>query len=144
MLKDIVCRELVCVDSDTKVSEAARMMEKKDVGSVLVLDNGRPRGILTDRDIVLRCVAKNLDVDDCTVENVMTESLQSVKETDGVFDVVETMRGAGVRRIPVVDGRGQAVGIVSFGDLLGILSKELSELTEGTTRPLEIQRTAAA
>jgi CBS domain-containing protein len=143
MLRDVINRELTCVEPNSRVTEAAMLMEKKDIGCVLVLENGKPRGVLTDRDIVLRCVAKNVDVDDCTVENVMTETLQTVKETDGIFDVIETMRGAGIRRIPVVDAQGHAVGMVSFGDMLAILSKELYELTEGTTRPLDVQRMAA-
>jgi CBS domain-containing protein len=143
MLKDVLNPRLVTAEPDAKVSDIARLMAQEDVGCVLVLDNDKPRGILTDRDIVVRCLAKNIDVDDCTVENVMTESLETVKETDGIFDCIETMKGAAVRRIPVVNEQGHAVGIVSFGDLLAIIGKELSELTVHTTPADELEAEAA-
>jgi CBS domain-containing protein len=143
MLKDIMTERLVTVEPDAKVSEAARRMEREDVGCVLVLDNGKPRGILTDRDVVVRCVAKNVDVDDCTVENIMTESLHTVNENDGIFDCIETMKGAGVRRIPVVDQKGHAVGIITFGDLMAILGREFAELSKVPTCSAEVDRMIA-
>jgi CBS domain-containing protein len=143
MLKDIINRNLLAIEPDAKVSDAAKLMASEDVGCVLILDNGKPRGMITDRDIVVRCLAKNIDVDDCTVENVMTESLETVKDTDGIFDCIEMMKGAGVRRVPVVDERGMAIGLVSFGDLLAVLSKELSELTSETTPASEFQQKIA-
>ena len=139
MLKQLINRHLVCVEPQTKISEVAKVMAQEDVGCVLVLDNGKPRGLITDRDIIVRCLAKNIDVEDCTVENVMTESLETVKSTDGVFDCIQTMRKAGVRRIPVVDEWGQVEGVISFGDLLAMLSKEFSELTETTTAAKEFE-----
>jgi len=139
MLRDIMSFRLVTAEPDTKVSDVAKIMAQEDVGCVLVLDNDRPRGMITDRDIVVRCLAQNIDVDDCSVENVMTESLSTVKETDGIFDCIELMKGSGVRRIPVVDESGKALGIVSFGDLLAVLSKELTELTAHTTPAEEFE-----
>ncbi len=130
MVKDLMCREVVCTTPDAKVSEAAKIMERENVGSLIILgDRGAPRGMITDRDIVTRCIAHNIDVDDCTVENVMTESLQTVRETDGIFDCIEMMYGARVRRIPVVDQTGKMVGIISVDDLLAVLSKEFSEIS---------------
>ncbi len=144
MLKELVNKHLVTVEPDTKVKEAAKIMEKENVGTVLVLDNNRPRGILSDRDIVLRCIAKDVDVDDCTVENVMTESLATVNENDGIFDCIEKMRENHVRRIPVVNDQNKVVGILSFGDLLAILSKEFMHLTETTTAPEKERKMKAA
>jgi CBS domain-containing protein len=144
MLRDIIRGELVTVEPDMNVTAAARTMAERGVGAVMILNQGRPRGILTDRDIVVRCLARHVDVDDCTVEQVMTESLESAKDTDGIFDCIQKMHRARVRRIPVVDGSGQAVGLVSFGDLLTILGRELNELTEGTTPPLDEELKSAA
>lgn len=136
MIKDIVNRNLVTVEPHATIQEVARLMESKDVGSVLVLDSGnhgKPRGIITDRDIVVRCLAKNLDVTDTTVENVLSEGLETCTEEDGFFTCIEKMRSAGVRRMPVVDGSGKAIGIISFGDIVGVLAKELNAVTERTT-----------
>lgn len=129
MLKEIVNRDLVTIEPHQSVLEAARLMESRDVGCVLVLYNEKPRGLITDRDIVLRCVAHNLDISDTTVENILSESLATVHETDGFFDCIRKMREAGVRRIPVVDAGGKAVGIVTFDDLICVLGQELSTLT---------------
>lgn len=129
MLKEICNRELVTVEPDTRVSECAKVMAERHVGTVLVLSNGRPRGIITDRDIVVRCVASHTDVDDTTVENIMSESLEVASITDGIFDCIRRMHRAQVRRIPVVDENGKAVGIISFDDMLSVLSKEFAELT---------------
>ena len=140
MVRDIMNRRLIIVEPDTKVSEVAKYMAKEDVGCVLVLDNNKPRGLLTDRDIVLRCIAQNIDVDDCTIENIMTESLETVRETDGIFECIETMRGAAIRRVPVVNDRGNVVGIVSFGDILGLLSRELFDLSLRNTALADRER----
>ena len=137
MLSEIIRRDVVNVEPDTTVTQAARIMAERGVGALLVLNEGRPRGILTDRDIVVRCVAPRVDVDDCTVEQIMTESVEAVRETDGIFDVIQKMRRAQVRRIPVVDAHGNAVGILSFGDLVAILSREMMELAKGTTPAAE-------
>lgn len=140
MLRDILNHsDLVTVEPDAKVIEVAKLMERENVGCVLVLSEGKPRGLITDRDIVVRCIAKNVDVSDCTVEQVMTESVETAKDTDGVFDCIRKMRDAGVRRMPVVDDEGKAVGIITAGDLLAMLSKEFATLAQGTT-PLEEQQ----
>jgi signal-transduction protein with cAMP-binding, CBS, and nucleotidyltransferase domain len=136
MLKEIISRNLVTAEPDAKITEVARLMADRGVGAVLILSDGKPRGIITDRDIVLRCVADHLDVEDTTVENVLTESVQSAVETDGLFDVIHKMRQARVRRIAVVDKNGKAVGIISFGDIVSILAKEMTELSEAATSAL--------
>ena len=139
MLRDILGgQKLVTCEPDAKVVEVSRMMADHNVGTVLVLSNDKPRGILTDRDIVVRCIAQNIDVEDCTVEQIMTESVETVHDTDGLFDCIMKMKRAKVRRIPVVDDAEKAIGLISFGDLLGVLSKEFVELTQ-TTTPLEEQ-----
>ncbi len=130
MLKEIISGKLVTVEPDAKLIDVARKMKEENVGAILVLTDGKPRGIITDRDIVLRCVAENLDCNDTTVENVLTEAVMTVKEYDGLYDAIRAMRDAKVRRIPVVDREGNAVGIVSFGDVVAILSKELAGIAE--------------
>ena len=131
MLKEIVNREFVTIEPHQTVREAARLMEEFGVGCVLVLSNGKPRGLITDRDIVLRCVAPNLDVSDTTVENILSESLATVHETDGIFDCITKMHAAGVRRIPVLGNDGKVIGLVCFDDLVRLLTQELSALADG-------------
>ncbi len=146
MLKDIVNRKLVTTDPSAKICDVAQLMARFDVGCVLVVENKKIKGLITDRDIVVRCLAKNVSLDECPVKSVMTEAPVTVRDTDGIFDCIETMRGAQVRRIPVVDRSGEVVGILSFGDILAVLSKELAELTKGTVPQVsspEFEREAA-
>ena len=139
MLKDIITDRVVAVAPETKVNEVAQKMARENVGAVLVCEDGKPRGIVTDRDIVVRCIAKEIDVDDCTVEQILSEPVSCVKDTDGIFDCIRKMSDSGVRRMPVVNEAGDAVGLVSFGDLITMLGRELSALAEAVTPGAEAE-----
>lgn len=132
MLKDLMRGPLVSATARSKVFELSKLMSERDVGCVLILENGKPKGLVTDRDIVLRCIAENKDIHQCSAEEIMTQSLATIQETQGVFECIQVMKSHKVRRIPVVNAQGQAVGMISFGDLLGLLGREISEITQGT------------
>ncbi len=143
MLKDIIRPSLHAVGHQTPVREVARIMKDSDVGCVLVQNpNGIAIGIITDRDLVLRCLANGLSADKARAQEVMTAAVTTVREDSGLFDCIRTMHDARVRRLPVVDSNGKPVGIISFGDLLGILSKEFGSLVENCTHPLETGKSA--
>lgn len=133
MLKDMITRNVVSVAPDTKVIDVAKIMSQENVGSVLVCVDNHCKGIVTDRDIVVRCIAKNVDVNDCTVEQILSEPIESVKDTDGIYDCIQKMKHGEIRRMPVVDEKGNVIGLVSFDDLILILAKELGELAEAAT-----------
>jgi CBS domain-containing protein len=106
------------VSPDQTLVEVARLMRDNGVGSVLVTDGGQLRGIVTDRDIVVRAVAEGLDPQGETVDTVFSgQELVTVTSDTPMDDAVERMRRNAVRRLPVVDDSGRAVGIVSIGDL---------------------------
>lgn len=134
MLRNIIETQLVTCDVDTEIPIIAKLMEKESVGSVLVCDADRkPVGLITDRDIVIRCISEDKDPKSCQASDVMTQSLECAKATDGIFDVISLMKKAKVRRIPVVDENGIAIGIISHGDLISLLGRELHDLSEATT-----------
>ena len=134
MLRDILNRHLISSPVSASILEISQLMCDHDVGCVVMVDTkGSPIGLITDRDIVVRCLAAQKDIAVCRAEEVMTRAVEFCRETDGIFDCITKMRVARVRRMPVVDARGKAVGVISFGDLLGVLSKELVELTSTTT-----------
>jgi CBS domain-containing protein len=141
MLKNIIRLELFSVKPEDHVSEVVRIMKNRNIGSVLVCDDlKKPLGIITDRDLVLRCLGEEKDFRHCTARDMMTPSPRTVRDSDGIYDCINAMHEAQVRRIPVVDPQGKALGIISFGDLLNILSKEFSNLVENTTHPLESKK----
>ena len=99
------------------VAEAAQCMAERDIGTVLVEDASGLVGMVTDRDIVVRAVARGRDPEGTPLTEICSEPLMTVSPDDDVDRVVEIMREKAVRRVPVVDARKQAVGILSLGDL---------------------------
>jgi CBS domain-containing protein len=124
-------REVIFAYRDTRLVEAARLMREHHVGSLVVvvdrLSERVPVGILTDRDIVVAVVAKELDPRTLTAGEVMSRELFSVREEDGIADALRLMRECGVRRLPVLTHSGALAGIVTIDDLLELVGEELGD-----------------
>lgn len=133
-ISEICNREVVVVQCNDTILEAARLMRQHHVGDVLVVeDRGgvrTPVGIVTDRDLVVEIMAPELDQMVITVGDIMAPDLVTVKENTGVFEAIQYMRAKGVRRLPVVDGSGGLVGILTLDDLLELLAEELLALAK--------------
>jgi len=128
---EICNREVVVAYRDTSLSEAARLMREHHVGSlIVVVDRAKervPGGLLTDRDIVVAAVAKELDVRRLTVGEVMSAGVFVVREQDGLAEVLRAMREHGVRRVPVVTPSGALAGLLTIDDLLELVAEELGD-----------------
>lgn len=107
----------VTVGMQTSLHAAARKMRDADIGDVLVTDDGRVYGMLTDRDLVVRGLAEGLDPDQTSVHAVCSTDVIGVGPDEPVRTAVETMREKAVRRLPVLDEARQVIGVVSLGDL---------------------------
>ena len=120
-IQEIMTRDPSSVTADATVREAAQVMKRENVGIVPVVDAQNERrlvGVVTDRDIAIRCIAEGKD-GTCRVRDVMsTDDLATCKVNDDVENVMSAMRSEKVRRIPIVDERGSLVGIVSQADVL--------------------------
>lgn len=131
-------REVVFVHRNTPLIEAARLMREHHVGSLVVvvdrLSERVPVGILTDRDIVVAVVAKELDPRTLTVGDVMTGELLMIREQDGISDVLRLMRERGVRRVPVLTHSGALAGILTLDDLLELAAEELGDFARTISR----------
>jgi CBS domain-containing protein len=104
---------------DDTVLSAAERMVSQDVGTLVVTDrDGQPAGIVTDRDIVIRCVAEQLEPSKTRVREVMSRDVQTVHEDTATEVALETMADKEVRRLVVVNDGGRVVGIVSLDDFL--------------------------
>jgi CBS domain-containing protein len=103
---------------DTTVADAAKRMRDSDIGDVLVAETegAAPIGIVTDRDIAIRAVAGSQDPNTTTLRSVMSRDITSVSPDDTIEEAKARMRGANVRRLPVIED-GRPIGIVSLGDL---------------------------
>lgn len=131
---------------ETTILEAAKLMRQKHVGTLIVIEkiNGAPipQGIITDRDIVVAVLAEELDPKRIKVADIMRTELMTAIATEDIFETVERMRYKGVRRIPVVDKHGALIGIVSVDDIWKFLAKEVTELSEVTTRQQSREKSA--
>lgn len=120
-IQDIMTRDPSSVTADATVREAAQVMKRENVGIVPVIAGPNERrlvGLVTDRDIAIRCIAEGKD-GTCRVRDVMSaDDLATCKANDDVENVMSAMRSEKVRRIPIVDERGSLVGIVSQADVL--------------------------
>lgn len=137
-------REVVVVQRDASVVEAASLMREYHVGDLVVVEDegGRPRpvGILTDRDIVVELVAEKLSYDAVTVGDLMSNDLLTAAEGDDLFDTLRRMRDRGVRRVPVVDKGGVLLGILVVDDLLDLLAEQLDTIVALIGREVRQER----
>ncbi|MGW8529312.1 MULTISPECIES: CBS domain-containing protein [Nocardiopsidaceae] len=132
-IAEVMSETVHTVAPETTLREAARIMRDEDVGDVVVTDSGRIRGVLTDRDIVVRCVADEGDPDRVTVGQVCSAEVVTVPRQSSLRDAVHAMRASSVRRLPVVDGP-EVVGIVTMGDLARVVDED-SALADVSAAP---------
>jgi CBS domain-containing protein len=115
-IRDVMTGNPITLPATSSVVDAARTMRDSNIGNVIVVDNGRICGIVTDRDITVRGVAEGRDVSSLKLRDICSQEITTLSPTDSVDDAVRLMREKAIRRLPVVEG-GKPVGIVSLGDL---------------------------
>ncbi len=120
-VKDIM-HKITVVDSDTKISEAAKLMAQKNIGSLMVKDEGSIDGILTERDILKKVVGKDLDPRTVTVSEVMTLHPLIIDAKATLEDAAEIFNNVHIRRLPVIQ-RGAIIGIVTSRDVARTIGK---------------------
>ena len=115
-VEEVMTRNPKTLSADDPVIEAARIMRADDIGDVVVTEDGRVAGIVTDRDIVVRVVADGRDPSSTPVREACTTGVEALEPDASVDDALGKMRDADIRRLPVVEG-DRPIGIVSLGDL---------------------------
>lgn len=124
----ICTRTVVTAHPDETVEDAARRMAQYDVGTLVVMENHKPVGIVTDRDLVIRVLALSDVQRTCAVRTVMSTHLIRVPEYTPLEDVLVFMRGYQVRRILVVNNAEELVGIIALDDILALLGNKQAEV----------------
>ncbi len=115
-ISECMTPDVLTVRPDQKLSEVAKLMLDEDIGILPVANADRMLGMITDRDIVVRAVARGLDAQ-TPVKEVMSQEVLYCFEDQDVDDVAQNMSDLQVRRLPVVDRRKRLVGIITTGDL---------------------------
>jgi CBS domain-containing protein len=115
-VRDVMTSNVTTAGADTTLEEIATMMKAEDTGAIPVVEEDELLGLITDRDIVIRCVAEGRDPSEVTAEDILTENLEVVDPETDVQEALDLMGRHQIRRLPVVD-KGELVGMVSIGDL---------------------------
>ena len=140
---EVSARIVVTAHPDEPIADVARRMRDEHVGDVVVADSHRrPLGIVTDRDIVVTAVAQSADkLEKLLVSDVMTRPAVTARP-ETLEEALKRMRSHGIRRLPVVGAEGQLVGILTFDDVLRVMSVELSGLIGLVVREQKQERIA--
>jgi CBS domain-containing protein len=116
----------VAIASSSDAAAAAKLMRAEHVGFLIAYREGdelqKPTGVLTDRDLVLGVMARDVDPRAVTVEDIMSRQPLVANETDELGDMLQAMRLAGIRRVPVVDDRGALTGIMAIDDAIDVVT----------------------
>lgn len=130
-LENLCRREIICVKTSEKVIEATKLMEEKNVGSVIVVSDDKPIGIVTDRDVMIRVVNKGRDPGKTPVSDIMSLEIITLKKDTGLYEALEQIKESksSVRRFPIVDENGSIKGIITLDDVVYLLGKEMSDVS---------------
>jgi CBS domain-containing protein len=129
-IRDVAHSDMVTTHPDADAADLARKMRDEDVGSVVVVADNYPIGIVTDRDLALRVVAEDADGSQVHAREVMSEPPASVRDDVGVAAAAREMDDHDVRRLPVVDRGDELVGIVTLDDIYRELVGEHEHLAD--------------
>lgn len=137
-------RRVVTTSPQLDIQAAAELMRQEHVGFLVVVPEQPrgpqpPLGVLTDRDIIVSVVAKRADPALLKVGDVMSIQPVVAGESDAIDLALRTMRRAGVRRLPVVNGRGEVVGVLSLDDLLEFVAHEMDSLSGAVRNGRQIE-----
>lgn len=142
---DICTRNVATVAEFEELMAAAQLMRKKHIGYLVVVEPNiadgtvTPVGVVTDRDIVVRVLAREADVRSLRVGDVMTRQPVLAKEDSSISAALHDMREIGVRRLPVVDHAGRLFGVLSLDDVLDALAEELMDVATSIRHELKVE-----
>jgi len=133
-VREIMTTNVECVAPNAGMIDLANKMKTLDVGFIPICDNDRLAGTVTDRDIVIRCLAGGKDINSCKASDIMTTDVFWCSEDEDVKEVASKMREKEVRRMLILNNEKRLVGVVSIGDISKVEEKEsgktLKDITE--------------
>jgi CBS domain-containing protein len=148
-VSEIMTTNVATAEPDTTLEEIASMMKDENVGAIPIVDDEELIGIVTDRDIVVRCVAEGKDPAEVEVEEILTEDLETIAPDDDVREAAQIMQRKQIRRLPVCDDDGKLVGMVALGDIAvkeaddDITGETLEQVSQGVKSERSKARSSA-
>ena len=144
-VSEIMKKDPRCVSQDMTVRQAAELMEEIDCGVLPVLkdrQSAKPTGVVTDRDIVVRCIAEGGDCETRQISEILTQDPVTCDQTCSVAEAFERMRTEKVGRLLVTDTSGNLIGIVSLADIIARVPREIFNQLPGAEQSQPRQRAA--
>ena len=120
-VKDVMVTNLITIDASASVKQAAELMDKHDIGCLIIINYGNPVGIVTERDMMRRILLHKRDSDKTEVGNIMSAPLITAQPQTDIRDAVRLMNERRIKKLPVMDA-GQLVGLVSLTDIMRSLA----------------------
>ena len=135
-VRDVMTARPRSAAPDTPLSQVAQLMDNQDIGAIPILDEDRLVGMITDRDIVVRGVAKEKDLRGMSSRDIASGDLVTVRPDQDLSDALHLMAQHQIRRLPVVDDENRLVGVVSQADIaLDLNDKSVGEMVAGISKP---------
>ncbi|MCK5625879.1 CBS domain-containing protein [Candidatus Bathyarchaeota archaeon] len=132
LVKDIMSSPVITIKEDLTTSKVAKLMEKQHIGCIIVSNNeDKPIGIITERDLVVRVLSKNVNPNALKASEVMTSPLITIEPEENITEAARRMSELKVRRLGVIY-KGQLVGILSSKDVLGVMPELIEIIQEKT------------
>lgn len=132
-LSELCNKNVVTISKNDSVLNAAKLLRNEHVGCLVVVEESnnisKPVAIVTDRDIVIKALAPNVDLSATHISDVTTSKFITANENDDVHNALDLMRHHGIRRVPLVDDNDNLVGIITVDDLFAHLGEELHRLS---------------
>jgi CBS domain-containing protein len=125
-VKEMMHRGVACVEPNATLSSIAQMMRDHDIGAVPVCEDGKPIGIVTDRDIALRALDNGQNISQLRAKDVMTRDVIYCRDTEEAEDAIRIMESNQIRGLPVLDETERLVGMISLGDVSHALPQDLA------------------
>ncbi|PIW40895.1 MAG: hypothetical protein COW21_04835, partial [Candidatus Aenigmarchaeota archaeon CG15_BIG_FIL_POST_REV_8_21_14_020_37_27] len=126
-VKDAMNPKVISASKDISIKEAARTLTKHEIGSLIIVEDEKIVGVITESDIIRKVVATGLDPSVTLVEEMMTKDVITIDADAELNDACQTMVDHKIKRLPVLDG-GQLVGIITTTDIISVEPKLMEEL----------------
>lgn len=134
-IRDVMTSPVSCLTQEASARDAAQKMRELDIGTVIVCENDIPIGVVTDRDLTVRCAALGLDPSTTKVSGCMSRDVVTISEGSTTKDAERLMEERQIRRVIVVDEQGKLRGIVSLSDIVGVDRGMTGRIVEKVTQP---------
>ncbi len=127
---DVMTKTVIMLNKGSPLSEAAKLMKRYDVGSILIVNGRNAIGIITERDIVHNAIAMDKDISKMNVDDVMSKPLRVINPTASLEDAANAMKTNKIKRLPVINNQKELIGILSEGDLARLLPSVIDLIEE--------------